>query len=170
MDKTQQERKTSIDAVQNFYDQKVEEFHNFMNTGSKYIDKETYETSLKAIEDGTYEETILYWSLKRFKEDRSRAVMGRIIFPKNKLKKDVEADYILEMLNTIKVFDFDYHPQERDLIEIQESYKFRGLEEHPREYIENYMFFKYENDQWNFGYYPLGFMFRKLQSGKLKKI
>jgi hypothetical protein len=158
----------SNDKVQEFYNLKAKEAQNFFDTGSKNITKDEFEKSKNAIKEGKYYDTELWWKLKRFKDDRRGLVIGRVIIPLNKLKEEIKFEYVLEKLNTGNVFDFDYVPQERDLIEVWEHYKHTEINEYPREYFENHMAFKFEKNKWHFGDYPFGFVFDELNRGILK--
>ncbi|CAM1345527.1 hypothetical protein [Tenacibaculum amylolyticum] len=168
LDKELSNPENSNNKVEEFYNLKAKEAKNLLDTGSKNVSKDEFEKSKKAIKEGKYYDTELWWKLKRFKADRKDFVIGRVIYPLNKLKEDIQFEYILDRLNAGNIFDFNYSPQEKDLIEIWEYYKYKEINGYPREYFENHMVFKYENNKWNFGKFPFGYVFDELNRGKLK--
>ena len=158
----------SNDQVQEFYDSITQKAKNFLDTGSENVTKDEFEMSKQAMAEGKYHDTELWWKLKRFKADKRGYMLGRVIHPLNKLKEDIKFEYVRDRLNAGNIFDFDYDPQEMDLIEVWEHYKYLEINGHPREYFENHMVFKFENNKWHFGKYPFGFVFDELNRGKLK--
>jgi len=123
--------------------------------------------------DGNYMDTYFKWTLKRFREDASASTIGSIVGIREKLTEQLTQENVCKLLNSENVFDFEYTPEERDLIEIREYYSYLELEteyEKRRPYIETPMHFKFEDGQWKIGRYKLGFLFDDLKKGKLKEI
>ncbi|WP_299680431.1 hypothetical protein [uncultured Dokdonia sp.] len=117
--------------------------------------------------DGSYHTTYFKWKLSSFKE-KSNGVIGVMIYPKDKLDEYITLENILKELNTLICFDFKYIPKEKDLLEIEEKYNFIELKEHPRPYLDNYMSFKFENNKWVFGRYPLKYIHERVEIGKVE--
>lgn len=131
---------------------------------------EAQKRSLEALSNGTYEATYFEWKLQSFKEDRSHAVIGRVIYPTDILSKDVTIESILELLNNGSCFDFTYTPKEEDYLTISERYIHLELKEHSRLYFENYMYYIYRNNEWIFGKHPIGYVYEDINGGEIKVI
>ncbi|WP_299122218.1 hypothetical protein [uncultured Tenacibaculum sp.] len=129
--------------------------------------------SLMAIlnEDESYTDTYFKWTLFSFHEKVSeRSVMGMMIYPKNKINKELTIDNIDKALNSDNCFDFEYKPQEKDLIRIEEKYKFIELKNNPRPKINGYISFRFENGKWEFGRYPMHYIHKETEMGKIKTL
>ncbi|MCK8482271.1 hypothetical protein [Psychroserpens algicola] len=132
-----------------------------------YRNKATY--AFIAFEDGKYYDTYYKWTLSTLDyKAKESSVMGRMVYPKEKLNESLNKNEVLKILNSESPFDFEYTPNENDLIEIREVYEFVSLDDHPREYIENLMSFKYSNGKWVFGIHPLHYIHKEFKKGKIK--
>ncbi len=118
-------------------------------------------------DDGSYSNTYYKWTLSSFKEE-SNGVIGVMIYPKDKLDEYITVENILKELNTLICFDFKYIPKEKDVLVITEEYNLIELKEYPRPYIDNRMSFKFENNTWEFGRYPLRYIHDSVEIGKIK--
>lgn len=58
------------------------------------------------------------WTLTRFLETKQTLIRGKIVIPKDDLGNGIHIDSILEQLNSLSCFDFDYSPEEKDCFKI----------------------------------------------------
>ena len=59
------------------------------------------------------------WNLTRYLGRNSSSLIGKMVIPKKDLGNGVTIEKVINQLNgTIKTFDFDYTPQERDCLDI----------------------------------------------------
>lgn len=122
-------------------------------------------------DDGSYIETYFKWTLSSFKEEVNRnSVMGMMIYPQRQINKELTIDSILEVLNSSNPFDFNYEPKEKDFIKIEEKYKFIELDDHKRPVLMEYISFKFENGKWEFGRYPMYYIHKETEIGKIKTL
>lgn len=120
-------------------------------------------------DDGSYMETYFKWTLSSFKEEvHKHSVMGMMIRPQGQINKELTIEHISEVLNSNNPFDFNYEPKEKDFIKIEEKYKFIELEDHKRPNLSGYISFKFENGKWIFGRYPMYYVHKKTEVGKIK--
>ena len=121
-----------------------------------------------ALDEGKYNDTYFKWTLStlNYKAQKYK-VMGRMTYPKTALNEALNKDQILEILNANIAFDFDYEPKEGDFLKIEESYQHVSLKKHQREYLENFISFKFESGRWAFGNYPIEYIHTKVKSGKM---
>lgn len=127
--------------------------------------------SLMAImnDDGSYMETYFKWTLSSFREEVNKnSVMGVMLHPQVQINNELTIDNISDVLNSNNPFDFSYEPKEKDFIKIEEKYKLIELEDYKRPEITGYISFKFENGKWIFGRYPMHYMHKKTEIGKVK--
>lgn len=117
--------------------------------------------------DGSYYNTYFKWTLSSFVEE-SFLVLGSVVYPEDKLNEYLTSENILKELNTHNCFDFQYTPKERDILEIREEYHFMELKEKSRPHSVDHMSFKFENNKWVSGDYPLGYLHEKIETGKVE--
>jgi len=87
------------------------------------------------------------WIIFRRKKERFK--IGQTVFNENELKmQEIEIKTIEDNLNSKKMFDFDYIPEEDDKLKIKLTYKNKYSEYD----------FKYLNNKWSFYNEPLDWM------------
>jgi len=79
------------------------------------------------------------------------------------LNKDLNKGGILKTSNSNNAFDFKYEPRITDLFEIKEVSEFTSLEEHPREYLNKKISFKFNNRKWAFYRYPFRYIYKQME-------
>ncbi|WP_299677018.1 hypothetical protein [uncultured Tenacibaculum sp.] len=134
-----------------------------------YQHKKNEATNALLQKDGSYNEIYYKWTLSYFEEEiDKRRVMGMMVYPQRNMNDELCAENILETLNSENCFDFEYTPQEKDFIKIEKKYKFVELEGNRRPFLMDYISFKFENGQWEFGTYPMHYMHKRIEIGKVK--
>ena len=65
--------------------------------------------------------------------------------------QDLSVEYLLDILNNDYCFDFDYEPEEEDILVIRYNYKYPDLRHMPkRPYVRGYTYLIFRDGKWIF--------------------
>ena len=149
------------------YEERVQKFHNHFKPPERpKISDEEYQKSEEAIKNGNYEETRLIWHLVRV--NGSSGILGFIWPPNHSVREQITSDEIIELMNTQNIFDFDYTPEEDDVLTIREEYIYKQIGEEKRPRLINYLSVKFVGDKWEKGWHPVGVKSLDLGRGTLE--
>ncbi|MGH1386280.1 hypothetical protein [Kordia sp.] len=146
----------------------TEEIHvNFADEVERIYEMRKFEAEM-AKENGTYNDTHFKWELNRFhKPLLSR--MGQMSTARKIFNDKLTEEAILSFLNSGTSFDFEYVPDEKDLIEIREHFKYLQINKDSgikRPKINSRaMSFTFLSGEWHIGDYSGGYSYRNLKKG-----
>ncbi|CAM3879835.1 MULTISPECIES: hypothetical protein [Flavobacterium] len=98
-------------------------------------------------------EWTLYSIVQKREEKEKHLIIGEIKIPIKKINDVITAELIVEELNKLDCFDFEYIPIDGDELVISNGYKHIEIDTKTRPYLPfKTMHFVYENKEWYFGY------------------
>ena len=92
---------------------------------------------------------------------------GVTFFCGNKRRDDLPTKLVE---NNIKVNEVECYQTQLTPRKIEEKYKFIELDSHKRPVIMEYISFKFENGKWVFGRYPMHYIHKETEIGKVKTL
>ncbi|WP_330444081.1 hypothetical protein [Flavobacterium sp. C4GT6] len=104
----------------------------------------------KLIFNEAYLETEYVWGLSRYigKWDSSLDISPA---GPSEMVQDLSVEYLLDILNNDYCFDFDYEPEEEDILVIWYNYKYPDLRRMPkRPYVRGYTYLIFRDGKWIF--------------------
>ncbi|MBL7730110.1 MAG: hypothetical protein JNM88_02955 [Chitinophagaceae bacterium] len=101
------------------------------------------------------------WHLLRYERRQPSGEIGLVKMPASDIGNGLTATAVLEQLNTVNCFDFDYTPQEKDELHIQKDDQW-----------EEYLAFSYQQGKWVAGALsdPFNDVMENIGEGKLKPV
>jgi len=91
------------------------------------------------------------WTLFKYGEIQKRQEKEVFQAPSGQITPTFTSSLVLENLNSLNCFDFDYQPKENDLLKIEGSFVFEPINGQEREsdLINCFMLFQFFEGQWN---------------------
>ncbi|MDI9309762.1 MAG: hypothetical protein QM535_06070 [Limnohabitans sp.] len=122
-----------------------------------------------------YEEKKIVWCLSKFirKADVSTDTDWVYQGSEEKLSNGLTAMELADFLNSKNPFDFDYQPQNNDLLTINLKYVVLGIKnKYSRPYIGSYISLIFNDGKWNTnkGYDHLHFIYEDFKQGEIKEL
>ena len=100
-----------------------------------------------------YDKTRFIWTLYKFLGEKDDLMMGDMILPVESMGEGLTSDFILQQLNSKKLFDFEYSPSEGDNLEIRKEYLYKSFRGQHRPDLYDYLSFIYRKGEWVEDYY-----------------
>lgn len=117
-----------------------------------------------------YESKEIHWSLQKYiSEEVYNGIDWQYQGSAQELSNGLTALNIVSILNSDYVFDFDYEPNENDLLRIKLEYLKSSFKGKSRPYIGEYISFLFKNGKWeiNNGYDHISKVYENYKQGKI---
>ncbi|MBM6499243.1 hypothetical protein H9X54_008000 [Flavobacterium macrobrachii] len=124
----------------------------------------------KVFNRNEYESKEILWSLQKYiGEEIYNGIDWQYQGSAQELSNGLTALKIVSILNSDYVFDFDYEPNENDLLSIKLDYLKSTLKGKSRPFIGEYISFIFKNGKWeiNNGYDHISKVYKNYKEGKI---
>lgn len=115
------------------------------------------------------EKTQYIWTLHRYLGEKESWMLGEIRMPVDQLDREITTAYLIQELNSKKVFDFDYSPAQGDNLLIRKEYVYKKEKAHSRPDLWDFLSFIFRNGKWEADFYDVFTdKTRRINKGKIR--
>jgi hypothetical protein len=114
----------------------------------KKRDKAEEKKKAKMKEKEEYLETIYTWSLRRFLRPFQDSGFDITPIGASKRTGNLLSSNVLQKINTDYCYDFEYEPEEKDILIIGYDYRNPQVKGWPRPYISGHLLFVFNSEKW----------------------